>query len=237
MWLVLSLAGFALAVLLHAVFTRMGGSLTIVLSFLGVSIPIVVVIAAVALWMFGVSDESIAAILVYLALCETYIFLFTLAANGVSVSLMMRLRSRPTTADALMKSYSTRAMVERRIDQLAAGGFLTEAGGIDPFARARRGARSRLRDRPRLFQASAYARERRHARRRVGTAFAHLTSHVRRPRHSAGGSTKAGQWRPRAAPDALVPGRRGRVPSLTSLRTTVAESFAPTRAGNRREAP
>ena len=129
MWLVLSLVGFALAVLLHAVFTRMGGSLTIVLSFLGVSIPIVVVIAAVALWMFGVSDESIAAILVYLALCETYIFLFTLAANGVSVSLMMRLRSRSTTADELMKSYSTRAMVERRIDQLAAGGFLTEAGG------------------------------------------------------------------------------------------------------------
>jgi hypothetical protein len=104
MWLVLSLAGFALAVLLH-VFTRMGGSLTIVLSFLGVSIPVAVVIAAVALWMFAISDESVATILVYLALCETYIFLFTLAANGVSVSLMMRLRSRPTTEDELLKSY------------------------------------------------------------------------------------------------------------------------------------
>src|SRR2546426_10905565 len=129
MWLVLSLGGFALAVVLHAVFARMGGSLTIVLSFLSVSIPVAVVLAALALWTFAISDESIAAVLVYLALCETYIFLFTLAANGVSVSLMMRLRSRPTTADELMKSYSTRAMVERRIDQLAAGGFLTEAGG------------------------------------------------------------------------------------------------------------
>jgi hypothetical protein len=129
MWLVLSLSGFALAVLLHAVFTRMGGSLTIVLSFLIVSVPITVLIAAVALWMFAISDQTIAAILVYLALCETYIFLFTLAANGVSVSLMMRLRSRPTTANELMKSYSTRAMVERRIDHLQAGGFLAEAGG------------------------------------------------------------------------------------------------------------
>jgi hypothetical protein len=64
-----------------------------------------------------------------LALCETYIFLFTLAANGASVSLMMRLRVRPTTADELMKSYSTRAMVERRIDHLRAGVFLTETGG------------------------------------------------------------------------------------------------------------
>jgi hypothetical protein len=129
MWLVLSLAGFALAVVLHALLTRMGGSLTIVLSFLFVSVPLAIIIAALALWMFAVSDESIAAVLVYLALCETYIFLFTLAANGVSVSLMMRLRARPTTADELMKSYSTRAMVERRIDHLTAGGFLTETGG------------------------------------------------------------------------------------------------------------
>jgi hypothetical protein len=127
MWLVLSFAGFALAVVLHAVFARMGGSLTIVLSFLSVSIPVAVVLAALALWTFAISDESIAAVLVYLALCETY--LFTLAANGVSVSLMMRLRSRPTTADELMKSYSTRAMVERRIDHLKSGGFLIEEDG------------------------------------------------------------------------------------------------------------
>jgi biotin operon repressor len=47
----------------------------------------------------------------------------------VSVSLMMRLRSRPTSADELMKSYSTRAMVERRIDHLKSGGFLIEEDG------------------------------------------------------------------------------------------------------------
>src|SRR2546430_2596305 len=132
MWLVLSLGGFALAVVLHAVFARMGGSLTIVLSFLSVSIPVAVVLAALALWTFAISDESIAAVLVYLALCETYIFLFTLAANGVSVSLMMRLRSRPTPADELMKSYSTRAMVDRRIDHLKAGGFLLAPDGQIP---------------------------------------------------------------------------------------------------------
>jgi hypothetical protein len=129
MWLGLAFSGFALAALLLAIFARMGGSLTIVLGFLFVSIPVAVLIASLALWLFGLSDESIAAILVYLAFCETYIFLFTLAANGVSVSLMMRLGSQPRAADELMKSYSTRAMVERRIDQLQAGGFVTEAGG------------------------------------------------------------------------------------------------------------
>jgi hypothetical protein len=129
MWLALSFFGFALAIVLHAIIARVGGSLTLVLSFLCVSIPIAILMACVAFWMFGVSDESIAAILVYLALCETYISLFTLAANGVSVSLMMRLASGPATADELMKAYSTRAMVERRIDQLRAGGFLTEAAG------------------------------------------------------------------------------------------------------------
>jgi hypothetical protein len=129
MWLALSFSGFALAIVLHAIIARVGGSLTLVLSYLCVSIPIAILVACVGLWMFGVSDESIAAILVYLAFCETYIFLFTLAANGVSVSLMMRLESHPATADELMEAYSTRAMVERRIDQLRAGGFLTEAAG------------------------------------------------------------------------------------------------------------
>jgi biotin operon repressor len=99
------------------------------MSFLGISIPVAVLIACVALWLFGISDESIATVLVYLAFSETYIFLFTLAANGVSVSLMMRLISGPRAADELMKSYSTRAMVERRIDQLRAGGFVVESTG------------------------------------------------------------------------------------------------------------
>jgi hypothetical protein len=129
MWLGLSLLGFGLAISLHATIARLGGSLTIVLGFLSVATPVAVLIALVAFWLFGFSDEGIAAVLVYLALCETYIFLFTLAANGVSVSLMMRLRSHPTTAEALMESYSTRAMVERRIDQLQAAGLLMDAGG------------------------------------------------------------------------------------------------------------
>lgn len=139
MWLGLSLSGFALAISLHAIFARLGGSPTIVLSFLKVSLPVAALVALSALWMFGFSDESIAAVLVYLAISETYVFLFTLAANGVSISLMMRLGSHPTTAEALMASYSTRDMVERRIDQLQAGGFLTEAGGrIHLLERGRR---------------------------------------------------------------------------------------------------
>jgi hypothetical protein len=129
MWLALSIAGFGLTVLLHAAFARMGGSLTIVLSFLCIGVPVALVIGVFSLWLFGISDESIAALLVYAVLCETYIFLFTLAANGVSVSLLMRLRARPMTEEELMQSYSTRAMVDRRIDQLRAGGFLMENDG------------------------------------------------------------------------------------------------------------
>jgi hypothetical protein len=129
MWLVLATSGFAFAVLLHAIFARMGGSLTLVLTFLCISIPIAILTASVAVWSFGISDESIAAIMVYLACCETYIFLFTLAANGVSVSMMMRLSPGPIATDELLKSYTARGMVERRIDQLRAGGFVTESNG------------------------------------------------------------------------------------------------------------
>jgi hypothetical protein len=155
MWLMLSMCGFVLAVVVHAVHARMAGSMTIVLSFLCGSVPIAIAIACAAFWLFGVSDESLAAILVYVALCESYIFLFTLAANGVSVSLMMRLKARPATADELMASYAPRAMVERRIDQLRAGGFVTESSGQirllergEALVRAFEIARSLFRHRP-----------------------------------------------------------------------------------------
>lgn len=129
MWFALTLSGIVFVVVLHGIFARLGGSLTIVLSFLCVSAPIAIIILFIAYWMFGISDESAAAILVYLAFCETYIFLFTLVANSVSISILMRLKSNPTTADKLMESYSTQAMVERRIDQLRAANFLTESAG------------------------------------------------------------------------------------------------------------
>src|SRR3989442_14977355 len=129
MWLALSLSGFVLAVLLHPIFARMGSSLTIIWSFLCVSMPIAVLLASAAVWLFAISDESIAAVLVYLALCEAYIFLFAFAATAVSVSLLMRLRTGPMAVDALLQSFSTRAMVERRIEQLQAGGLLLESGG------------------------------------------------------------------------------------------------------------
>ena len=137
MWLALSLLGFALTVTLHTVFVRMRGRLTMVASFLCVGIPIGAVITAVAFRLFGISDQSVASVLVYAAFCEVYILLMTFAANSVSASLMIRLRRQPITADELVKSYSTRAMVERRIDQLCAGGFMMEARG--QFQLLRRG--------------------------------------------------------------------------------------------------
>jgi len=129
MWLALSCSGFALAVLLHAISVRTRSNPSIARNFVYISSSIAILLACIAFWRFAITDESIAAILIYVALSEAYLFLITLAATGVSVSLLMRLSSRPMAEDDLMRSYSTRAMVERRLDQLQAGGFLVEAGG------------------------------------------------------------------------------------------------------------
>src|SRR5262249_1437682 len=129
MWMGLSFAGFFIAVALHAIFVRIGGKLGVVMSFIFVGIFVAVLIGSAALWLFGVSDETIAALLIYAALCETYILLFTFAGNSISASLMMRLERRSTTADELLGSSSNRSMVERRIDQMCVRGFLVETKG------------------------------------------------------------------------------------------------------------
>jgi len=71
----------------------------------------------------------IAAILVYAVICELYIFLFTLAANGVSISIMDRLADGLTSLQILDAEYSVLSMVTRRVDQLQTGGFLIECDG------------------------------------------------------------------------------------------------------------
>src|SRR6266404_8086634 len=119
MWMWLSLAGFATAVALHAISVRViRGKIGIVMSFFCVGSFVALLIASSAFWLFGLSDESMAALLIYAALCETYILLITFAGNSISASLMMRLGRQSTTADELMRSYSNRSMVERRIDQM-----------------------------------------------------------------------------------------------------------------------
>jgi hypothetical protein len=129
MWLVLALIAFVFTVVIHALIVRVGGPLTIVMRFLAVGMPVGLVLTYVALAMLGLRDESIAAIATYAILCEIYLFLFTLAANGVAVSLLLRLRSGPLKPEAFDTGYAARDMVERRVDQLQAAGFLSVSGG------------------------------------------------------------------------------------------------------------
>jgi hypothetical protein len=130
MWMGLSLAGFPAAVALHAIFVRIiRGKVGIVMSFFCVGSFVALLIGSAALWLFGLSDETMAALLIYAAVCETYILIITFAGNSISASLMMRLGRHPASADELMKSYSNRSMVERRIEQMCVRGFLVETNG------------------------------------------------------------------------------------------------------------
>jgi hypothetical protein len=129
MWFLLALAMFTLAVAIHSVWARVQSSLSLVLRFLGTGAAIGIVHLVLSLVIFGFTEKTISAALVYAVLCELYVFLFTLAANGVSIALMDRLVDGSADPGTLEAKYSEMSMVERRVGQLQTSGFLAEHNG------------------------------------------------------------------------------------------------------------
>ena len=89
-------AALALTLSIHWLFARIGNSLSLVFRFLCVGVPIGLLHACLSVWWFGFGDTAISAVLMYACACELYIFLFTLAANGVSVSILDKLAAGAT---------------------------------------------------------------------------------------------------------------------------------------------
>lgn len=69
-----------------------------------------------AAYAFGI--EMFAALLLYAALCELYVFLFTLVLGSVSANIVLRLSRGPLDDRRMNEIYSSVAMIELRIDRL-----------------------------------------------------------------------------------------------------------------------
>jgi hypothetical protein len=126
MSLILSAGSFIVAVLAHAHWARSGGSMTITARFISIAAPVGAGLSILVVVMFGATDAAVGAILLYAVACELYIFLFTLVANGVAVSLLLRLSKRAMSSEDIDRAYNTRAMVERRVSQMIDAGLLLE---------------------------------------------------------------------------------------------------------------
>ena len=78
MWFFLALAMFTLALIVHSMLARMQSSLSVVFRFLCIGGAVGVFHVGLSLTAFGFTEEAISAILLYAAVCELYVFLFTL---------------------------------------------------------------------------------------------------------------------------------------------------------------
>lgn len=128
MFMLLAAAAFLIAVIVHARWTRASGSMTMTAQFVAVAAPCGIALVALSFVFFGLSDAAASAVLAYGAACELYIFLFTLGANGVSISLLLRLSDGPRDPIEINRAYDTRSMVERRVSQMIGAGLLEESG-------------------------------------------------------------------------------------------------------------
>jgi hypothetical protein len=127
--IVLALAAFMLAVLLHGLAMRAPLRLDSVRRFLLTGVPLGLVLVAVSLARFGPTLPGIAAILLYALLCELYIFLFTLVLSSVSATILIMLRHGPVQPSALASVYEPREMVKVRLDRLLKNDLVERASG------------------------------------------------------------------------------------------------------------
>src|SRR5437588_6035442 len=99
------------SVLVHALLTRAAPKQnTVILAVIGglvTGLPLIIW----AWWMFGpLSTDFLSAVLIYAAICELYLFLFTLALSSVSANVLVRLIAGPQDRDELHSSYDSRIM-------------------------------------------------------------------------------------------------------------------------------
>ena len=140
MWALLVPAYLALAVLGHAVLTRLPVGPNAVARYVLVGTLAGAALAAHLLALYGVAIETLSALLVYALASELYIFLFTLVSSSVSAALLQTLLRGPLSDGSIEDRYSPDQMVDVRSAKLVANGFLAE--GADGYVLTEKGRRT-----------------------------------------------------------------------------------------------
>lgn len=124
MWLAADIAFWALALLLHAVVSRLPGRGNSVLRFMVAgTLAGCGLIGALHLF-YGPSAQLFAGIAVYAFFCELYIFLFTLAISSISANLLINLSIHGMTKQEIDRKYDSSSMVAQRMERMVGTGLL-----------------------------------------------------------------------------------------------------------------
>lgn len=127
--IIIALAAFILAVLLHGLVMRAPMKMDSVRRFLMVGAPLGLALVVFALTLLGFSVSGFAAILLYALLCELYMFCFTLVISSVSVTMLILLRQGPIESAGLASTYDPHEMVQLRVGRLIDTGLVERNGG------------------------------------------------------------------------------------------------------------
>lgn len=127
--IIIALAAFVLAVLLHGLVMRAPMQMDSVRRFLMVGAPLGLALVVLALTWFGFTVSGFAAILLYALLCELYMFCFTLVISSVSVTMLILLRQGPIESARLASTYDPHEMVQLRVGRLIDTGLVERNGG------------------------------------------------------------------------------------------------------------
>jgi hypothetical protein len=125
MWLLVAGLALVLAVLAHAMLSRiqrLPGNM--VARFVAPAGVIGLGLLAVLLTRYGLDLPTLAGLLLYGLGCELYVFLFTMISSSVTVAILLRLQSAGLTRREIDLLYNEEEMVAGRVARLVANGFL-----------------------------------------------------------------------------------------------------------------
>jgi hypothetical protein len=128
MWFWGCLIAFAGAVFAHAAIVRVSTRPAVV-QFVVTGTVIGICWLGVVAVRYGWSPRLLASTLLFGFLCELYVFMFTLVANSVAVSLLLAVQAGRTSAEDIEHTYRPEAMVSRRLDQLERAGLIERMQG------------------------------------------------------------------------------------------------------------
>jgi len=128
-----------IAVFTHAISCRLCSPQNSVSRFLFVGSTVGGCFALYLYFALGPAPEVFAALMVYAACCELYIFLFTLASYSISANILVAISTDGMPSKEFDRFYNGDLMAAKRIERLVAVGLMEDSGTVlTPTAKARR---------------------------------------------------------------------------------------------------
>src|SRR5919112_4846399 len=115
MWLLLAAGYVVVAILLHALVTRLPLGVSSVARYVIVGGLGGLALAAHLVALYGPTTPVVTALLLFALASEVYIFLFTLTMSSISSTILLTLRSGAIDEQALDARYSASYMVDSRL--------------------------------------------------------------------------------------------------------------------------